>query len=183
MFPLGTKARRLSRSCVSDCRVLFGFRWASLAAKEQPLSDKHSIHHPPSRLTSSTARSSHLAVMFKALIPRVPARSAAAALRSTSSHTSSAAIVRASPCTSLLQTRLSQRRGYATPAGMPPLQKEKEAQYSGYRANELQRRRISSSSVVAWLDMSPPSRPVRKASRCANTATELLLSIFLTWCV
>lgn len=34
--------------------------------------------------------------------------------------------------------------------------------------------------MVAWLDMSPPSRPARKASRCANAATELLLRVYLT---
>ena len=55
----------------------------------------------------------HPPVMFKAVIPRVASRSAAA-LRTPQSSS----FFVASPSTSLLSQRLSQRRGYATPAGM-----------------------------------------------------------------
>ena len=95
----------------------------------------------------------HRLAMFSRLLPRTVARGAFQAQNQTPQ------ILRASPVTSHLQGRISQRRGYATPSGMYC----GTGRHCGALLILGQRRRTSSSSAVVLPAMSPLSRLARKA--------------------
>jgi hypothetical protein len=112
----------------------------------------------PLHLLTSPTLFPHIAAMFKQIIPRASTRGALS-----SGFQSAQALRSTAPSTALLQQRIWQRRSYATETGMSFL-----SVLSGAPTSMLtfaQRRRISLSSVAVLLDMSPPLRLARRASR------------------
>lgn len=117
---------------------------------------------PPAPPTPHQRLSSHFAAMFNQLVSRASCRGAfSSGLQSVPALRSSA------PSTTLLQQRIWQRRGYATPSGMDmywfPLAMRQHANKAF-----AQRRRTSLSLVAVLPDTLPPSRLARRVSRYAR---------------